>query len=253
MELLADPNVWIAFLTLAALEIVLGIDNIVFISILAGRLPVEQRQKARMIGLALALGMRVVLLLSIAWIMGLTEPLFALGGFEVSWRDVILIVGGLFLLGKSTLEIHHSLEEGGESDSGSAKATATMGAVIAQIAVLDMVFSLDSVITAVGLAEHVPVMIAAIVVSIVVMMVAAGPVGRFVDDHPTVKMLALSFLILIGVTLIAEGLSFHIPKGYIYFAMGFSLGVEMLNLRLRASRKRAPVKLHNRYREGEPE
>ncbi|MDT0618711.1 TerC family protein [Salinisphaera sp. P385] len=253
MELLADPNVWIAFLTLAALEIVLGIDNIVFISILAGRLPVEQRQKARMIGLSLALGMRVVLLLSIAWIMGLTEPLFALGGFEMSWRDVILIVGGLFLLGKSTLEIHHSLEEGGESDSGSAKATATMGAVIAQIAVLDMVFSLDSVITAVGLAEHVPVMIAAIVVSIVVMMVAAGPVGRFVDDHPTVKMLALSFLILIGVTLIAEGLSFHIPKGYIYFAMGFSLGVEMLNLRLRASRKRAPVKLHNRYREGEPE
>lgn len=253
MELLADPNVWIAFLTLAALEIVLGIDNIVFISILAGRLPVEQRQKARMIGLSLALGMRVVLLLSIAWIMGLTEPLFALGGFEVSWRDIILIVGGLFLLGKSTLEIHHSLEEGGESDSGSAKATATMGAVIAQIAVLDMVFSLDSVITAVGLAEHVPVMIAAIVVSIVVMMVAAGPVGRFVDDHPTVKMLALSFLILIGVTLIAEGLSFHIPKGYIYFAMGFSLGVEMLNLRLRASRKRAPVKLHNRYREGEPE
>ncbi|MDT0635178.1 TerC family protein [Spectribacter hydrogenoxidans] len=249
MELLADPNVWIAFLTLAALEIVLGIDNIVFISILAGRLPVEQRQKARMIGLSLALGMRVVLLLSIAWIMGLTEPLFALGGFEVSWRDIILIVGGLFLLGKSTLEIHHSLEEGGESDSGSAKATATMGAVIAQIAVLDMVFSLDSVITAVGLAEHVPVMIAAIVVSIVVMMVAAGPVGRFVDDHPTVKMLALSFLILIGVTLIAEGLSFHIPKGYIYFAMGFSLGVEMLNLRLRASRKRAPVKLHNRYRE----
>lgn len=255
MELLADPNVWIAFLTLAALEIVLGIDNIVFISILAGRLPVEQRQRARMIGLSLALGMRVVLLLSIAWIMGLTEPLFALGGFEVSWRDVILIVGGLFLLGKSTLEIHHSLEEGGESDSGSAKATATMGAVIAQIAVLDMVFSLDSVITAVGLAEHVPVMIAAIVVSIVVMMVAAGPVGRFVDDHPTVKMLALSFLILIGVTLIAEGLSFHIPKGYIYFAMGFSLGVEMLNLRLRASRKRAPVKLHNRYRyrEGEAE
>lgn len=249
MELLADPNVWIAFLTLAALEIVLGIDNIVFISILAGRLPVEQRQKARMIGLSLALGMRVVLLLSIAWIMGLTEPLFALGGFEVSWRDIILIVGGLFLLGKSTLEIHHSLEEGGESDSGSAKATATMGAVIAQITVLDMVFSLDSVITAVGLAEHVPVMIAAIVVSIVVMMVAAGPVGRFVDDHPTVKMLALSFLILIGVTLIAEGLSFHIPKGYIYFAMGFSLGVEMLNLRLRASRKRAPVKLHNRYRE----
>ncbi len=253
MELLADPNVWIAFLTLAALEIVLGIDNIVFISILAGRLPVEQRQKARMIGLSLALGMRVLLLLSITWIMGLTEPLFALGGFEVSWRDIILIVGGLFLLGKSTLEIHHSLEEGGESDSGAAKATATMGAVIAQIAVLDMVFSLDSVITAVGLAEHVPVMIAAIVVSIVVMMVAAGPVGRFVDDHPTVKMLALSFLILIGVTLIAEGLSFHIPKGYIYFAMGFSLGVEMLNLRLRASRKRAPVKLHNRYREGEPE
>jgi len=248
MELLADPNVWVAFATLTALEIVLGIDNIVFISILAGRLPASQRQRARMIGLSLALGMRVLLLLSIAWIMGLTRPLFELLGNEVSWRDIILIAGGLFLLAKSVFEIHDSLEIEHEEEKGGSVATATMGAVIVQIALLDMVFSLDSVITAVGLADHVEVMIAAIVVAIAVMMVAAGPVGRFVDEHPTVKMLALSFLTLIGVVLIAEGMEFHIPKGYVYFAMGFSLVVEMLNLRLRRKRN-APVKLHKKITE----
>lgn len=248
MELLADPNVWVAFLTLAALEIVLGIDNIVFISILAGRLPRSQRQKARLIGLSLALGMRLVLLLSIAWIMGLTRPLFEVLGMEVSWRDLILIGGGLFLLAKSVFEIHDSLEIEHEAERGGAPAAATMGAVIAQIGLLDMVFSLDSVITAVGLVEHLEVMIAAIVVAIGVMMAAAGPVGRFVDEHPTVKMLALSFLTLIGVVLVAEGLEFHIPRGYIYFAMGFSLAVEMLNLRLRR-KQRMPVKLHKKLEE----
>lgn len=246
MELLTDPNVWIAFLTLAALEIVLGIDNIVFISILAGRLPQAQRQKARLIGLSLALGMRVVLLLSITWIMGLTKPLFEVLDMEVSWRDIILVAGGLFLLAKSVFEIHDSLEIEHEDKSGAGgAATATMGAVIVQIGILDMVFSLDSVITAVGLVDHVEVMIAAIVVAIVVMMVAARPVGQFVDEHPTVKMLALSFLTLIGVVLVAEGLDFHIPRGYIYFAMGFSLAVEMLNLRLRR-KQRAPVKLRKK-------
>jgi predicted tellurium resistance membrane protein TerC len=246
MELLTDPNVWVAFVTLAALEIVLGIDNIVFISILAGRLPRSQRQKARLIGLSLALGMRLVLLLSITWIMGLTRPLFEIVEMAVSWRDIILVAGGLFLLAKSVFEIHNALEIEHEDKSGGATAaTATMGAVILQIGLLDMVFSLDSVITAVGLVEHLEVMVAAIVVAIVVMMVAAGPVGRFVDEHPTVKMLALSFLTLIGVVLIAEGLEFHIPRGYIYFAMAFSLAVEMLNLRLRR-KQRAPVKLRKK-------
>lgn len=249
MELLSDPNVWVAFVTLAALEIVLGIDNIVFISILAGRLPESQRQKARMIGLGLALGMRILLLLSITWIMGLTRPLFELLSVEISWRDIILITGGLFLLAKSVFEIHDSLEIDHEAEAGAgAAAQATMGGVIVQIGLLDMVFSLDSVITAVGLADHVEVMIAAIVVAIVVMMAAAGVVGRFVDEHPTVKMLALSFLTLIGVVLIAEGMEFHIPKGYVYFAMGFSLAVEMLNLRLRR-KQRAPVKLHKKTSE----
>lgn len=246
--MLADPNVWVAFVTLAALEIVLGIDNIVFISILAGRLPQSQRQKARLIGLALALGMRILLLLSIAWIMGLTKPLFEVFDMAVSWRDIILIAGGLFLLAKSVFEIHDSLEIEHENEQGNGMATATMGAVIVQIGLLDMVFSLDSVITAVGLAEHLEVMIAAILVAIGVMMLAARPVGQFVDEHPTVKMLALSFLTLIGVVLIAEGLEFHIPKGYVYFAMGFSLAVEMLNLRLRR-KQRVPVRLRKKMSE----
>lgn len=248
MELLTDPNTWVAFATLTALEIVLGIDNIVFISILAGRLPAAQRQQARLIGLSLALGMRVLLLLSITWIMGLTRPLFELFAIQISWRDIILIAGGLFLLAKSVFEIHDSLEIEHKEGIGGNAVTASIGAAIVQIGLLDMVFSLDSVITAVGLAEHVEVMIAAIVVAIGVMMAAAGPVGRFVDQHPTVKMLALSFLTLIGVVLIAEGLEFHIPKGYVYFAMGFSLSVEMLNLRLRR-KQRAPVKLHKKLEE----
>lgn len=235
MELLTDPSVWIAFLTLAALEIVLGIDNIVFISILAGKLPEHQREKARVIGLGAAMLTRLLLLLSIAWIMGATKPLFEVLNFSISWRDIILIAGGLFLLAKSTLEIHSSLEHASHSAQASTTAVATSSftAVIIQIGLLDIVFSLDSVITAVGLAEHVPVMMAAIIVAIIVMMIAANPVGRFVDANPTIKMLALSFLILIGVALIGEGLSFHIPKGYVYFAMGFSLAVEMLNLRVR--------------------
>lgn len=235
MELLTDPSAWVAFFTLAALEIVLGIDNIVFISILASKLPEHQRERARVIGLGAAMLTRLLLLLSIAWIMGATKPLFEVLDFSISWRDIILIAGGLFLLAKSTLEIHESMENAARSANPSVAKTATSSffAVIVQIGLLDIVFSLDSVITAVGLADDVPVMMAAIIVAILVMMVAANPVGRFVDSNPTIKMLALSFLILIGVALIGEGLSFHIPKGYVYFAMGFSLAVEMLNLRMR--------------------
>jgi len=240
MELLTDPQVWLAFFTLAALEIVLGIDNIVFISILVGRLPAAQQARARVIGLGLAMIMRILLLLSIAWIMGLTKPLFTILGNGFSGRDLILILGGAFLLAKSTSEIHTSLE--GEEHERNVSGRARFLSVLVQIALIDIVFSFDSVITAVGLAEQVEVMIAAIVVAVLVMMVAAGPIGAFVDRHPTVKMLALSFLILIGVALIADGFEFHIPKGYIYFAMAFSLGVEMLNLRLR--RRARPVKLH---------
>ena len=240
MELLTDPQVWLAFFTLTALEIVLGIDNIVFISILVGRLPAAQQARARVIGLGLAMIMRILLLLSIAWIMGLTKPLFTILGNGFSGRDLILILGGAFLLAKSTSEIHASLE--GEEHGREASGKAQFISVLIQIALIDIVFSFDSVITAVGLAEQVEVMIAAIIVAVLVMMVAAGPISAFVDRRPTVKMLALSFLILIGVALIADGFEFHIPKGYIYFAMAFSLGVEMLNLRLR---KRArPVKLH---------
>ena len=235
MELLTDPSAWIAFFTLASLEIVLGIDNIVFISILAGKLPEHQREKARVIGLGAAMVTRLLLLLSIAWIMSATKPLFEVMDFAISWRDIILIAGGLFLLTKSTLEIHEGLESAGHSADAKNKkiGTSSFFAVIIQIGLLDIVFSLDSVITAVGLADDIPVMMAAIIAAIVVMMIAANPVGRFVDSNPTIKMLALSFLILIGVALIGEGLSFHIPKGYVYFAMGFSLAVEMLNLRVR--------------------
>ncbi|MAA73953.1 MAG: hypothetical protein CMN28_04540 [Salinisphaeraceae bacterium] len=236
MELLTDPAAWIAFFTLAALEIVLGIDNIVFISILAAKLPEHQRNKARQIGLSVALVTRVLLLLSLAWVMGATKTLFEVLGMGVSWRDIILVSGGLFLLAKSTLEIHSSFEAAGHHQQGSAsgKAGISFMMVVVQIGLLDIVFSLDSVITAVGLADDIPVMVAAIVVAMIVMMLAANSVGRFVEAHPTVKMLALSFLILIGVALIAEGLEFHIPKGYIYFAMAFSLAVEMLNLRIRS-------------------
>jgi predicted tellurium resistance membrane protein TerC len=243
MELLFDPQVWLAFLTLTALEIVLGIDNIIFISILVGRLPKAQQPKARFIGLSLAMLMRIALLLSLAWVMRLTAPLFTLGGFEISGRDLILIGGGLFLIAKSTSEIHEGLEgEEGGQHKGAAVSFASM---MVQIAIIDIVFSLDSVITAVGLAQHVEVMIAAIMVAVFVMMFAAASIGSFVDKHPTIKMLALSFLILIGMALVGEGFDLHIPKGYIYFAMAFSLGVEMLNIQLRRRAGRV-VKLHKR-------
>src|SRR5690606_21753281 len=228
MELLTDPQVWLAFATLTALEIVLGIDNIIFISILVGRLPEHQRGRGRTIGLALAMLTRILLLLSIAWVMGLSADLFTLFGEGFSGRDLILIGGGLFLLAKSTMEIHHSLE-GDHEERKHVAVKATFLSVISQIAIIDIVFSLDSVITAVGMADHVEVMIAAVIVAVLVMMFMAGPISAFVDRHPTIKMLALSFLILIGVALVGEGFGLHIPKGYIYFAMAFSVAVEMLN------------------------
>jgi len=242
---LATAEGWIALLTLTVLEIVLGIDNIVFISILAGKLPKDQRARARKVGLSLAMLIRIALLLSITWVMRLTTPLFAVLGQEISGRDVILIVGGLFLLAKSTYEIHDKLE--GEEGHASARVAASFGAVIVQILLLDIIFSLDSVITAVGMANDVLVMVLAVVIAVGVMLVSSGAIGEFVDRHPTVKMLALSFLLLIGVSLIAEGFDQHIPKGYIYFAMGFSVFVEMINLRVRA--KTAPVHLHHSYTE----
>ena len=241
MEWIAEPQAWIALITLTALEIVLGIDNIVFISVLTGRLPEDQRQKGRMIGLALAMIMRIVLLLFLAWIVKLTAPLFTVFGNEISGRDLILIIGGLFLLAKATHEIHHNLE--GDEGEEEVKVHATMGSVLFQVMLLDIVFSLDSVITAVGMADHVQVMVIAIILAVVFMMVFAKPIGEFVEQHPTVKMLALSFLLLVGMALVADGLEFHIPKGYIYFAMGFSVFVEMLNLRLRKRIKPKPVKL----------
>ncbi|HLF23154.1 MAG TPA: TerC family protein [Burkholderiales bacterium] len=243
MELLLSPEAWLAFVTLAALEIVLGIDNIIFISILVGRLPRARQARARFVGLSLAMVMRIALLLSLVWIMRLTAPLFEIFTVAISGRDLILIGGGLFLLAKSTAEIHDSLE--GEEQTRGKPTRAGFGMLMIQIAVIDIVFSLDSVITAVGMARDIEVMVAAIVVAVLVMMAAAGPIGRFVERHPTVKMLALSFLILIGVALIADGLGAHIPKGYIYFAMAFSFGVEMLNLRLRRRAPRA-VRLHRR-------
>ena len=230
MDVLTSPEAWIALATLTTLEIVLGIDNIVFISILADRLPPGERAKARQTGLLLAMLTRILLLFSITLIMRLTEPLFALFGHGVSGKDLILIVGGLFLLTKSTREIHDKMEGGDGEATGATKAV-TFGGVLIQIAILDMVFSLDSVITAVGMADDLAVMVTAVILAVGVMMISAGPVGNFVSDHPTVKMLALSFLLLIGMSLIAEGAGFHIPKGYIYFAMGFSVFVESLNLR----------------------
>jgi predicted tellurium resistance membrane protein TerC len=243
MEWIADPHAWVALATLAALEIVLGVDNIIFISILVGRLPEEKRARARTLGLALAALTRIGLLLSISWVMSLTDPWFSLLDHDFSGRDLILLGGGLFLLWKSVHEIHGSLE--GEDDApGIAVVAHTFGAVIVQIAIIDIVFSLDSVITAVGLVDEVEIMIIAILLAVGVMIFAAGPIGRFVDAHPTIKMLALSFLVLVGVALIAEGWGFHIPKGYIYFSMAFAIGVEMLNLRVRCNQdRRAPVKL----------
>jgi predicted tellurium resistance membrane protein TerC len=243
---LADPDVWIGFVTLLALEVVLGIDNIVFISILAGKLPAGQQDRARKAGLGLALIMRILLLLTLSWVIGLTAPLFSVAHHEISGRDLILIVGGLFLLAKSTYEIHDRLE--GESGHAAARVPASFTAVIVQIAILDIVFSLDSVITAVGMVNQLAVMIAAVIVAVVVMLVASGTISSFVGRHPTIKMLALSFLLLIGLSLVLDGLDRHIPKGYIYFAMAFSLLVELLNLRARADTgTRDRVQLHRRY------
>lgn len=242
MDWIANPEIWIALATLTALEIVLGIDNVVFISILAGKLPPAQQARARRLGLGLAMFIRIGLLFSIAWIIRLTAPLFSVLEQEISGRDLILLVGGLFLLAKSTHEIHQKLE--GEAGEISTRTAASFSGVIVQILLLDVVFSLDSVITAVGMVDQIAVMVAAVVIAVGFMLVFAGPISGFVERHPTVKVLALSFLILIGFALIAEGLDQHIPKGYIYFAMAFSLGVEMLNLRLR--RKVEPVQLRER-------
>lgn len=250
MEWISNPEIWISLLTLTVLEIVLGIDNIVFISILAGKLPKEKQKKARNWGLALAMITRVLLLLSITWVMGLTKPIFSVLGQEISGRDLILLIGGLFLIYKSTVEIHEKLE--GQEGKENNKIASSFAGVITQILLLDIVFSLDSVITAVGMADEVGVMIAAVVIAVAIMMFSAGPISRFVEKHPTVKMLALSFLVLIGVSLIAEGLEQHIPKGYIYFAMAFSILVEMLNLRMKKVSAR-PVHLREKYSEEDKE
>jgi len=245
LELLSDPQVWIALATLTALELVLGIDNIVFISILVDKLPPAQRERARRIGLFMAMFMRIGLLLVLSWIVGLVAPLFTVAGQAISGRDLILIAGGLFLLYKSTGEIHQSLEGGTGPASSTAKAT--FAAVVVQILVVDMVFSLDSIITAVGMVDRIEVMIAAVMLSVGLMMVFAGAIGRFVSEHPTIKMLALAFLVVVGVVLIAEGFDQKIPKGYVYFAMAFSLGVEVLNIRMRKKadkREKQPVALH---------
>jgi predicted tellurium resistance membrane protein TerC len=235
IEFLSDPHVWASLLTLTALEIVLGIDNLIFLSIVSGRLPLEQQRLARQIGLALALLGRIALLFSLTWIIGLTEPVLTILGFDLSWRDIVLMGGGLFLLVKGTMETHHMLEG---HEEGAAVGTITFFSAVTQIIVLDVVFALDSIITAVGLAEHLSIMISAVVIAMIVMLVAAGPVGDFVNRHPTVKMLALTFLLLVGVALIADGLHFHIPRGYLYFAIAFSAGVEGLNLWAASARKK---------------
>jgi len=246
MEWLSDPQAWAALVTLTALEIVLGIDNIIFLSIIVGRLPPEQRQRGRILGLGGAMITRILLLLSLSWVMRLTAPLFSIMGHTISGRDLILIAGGMFLLYKSTQEIHGALE--GEEQSSKMQVRGGFIAVLAQIAIIDIVFSLDSVITAVGMAEYVSVMVIAILIAVIIMMFFAKAVGEFVDRHPTIKILALSFLILVGVALIAEGFGFHIPKGYLYFSMAFSVIVEMLNIRMR-KKTAGPVKLHKHLTE----
>ncbi|MFC5521434.1 TerC family protein [Polaromonas jejuensis] len=249
MELLTDPQAWMAFATLTALELVLGIDNIVFISILVDKLPRAKQDLARRLGLFMAMFMRIGLLLVLSWIIGLTAPLFSILQQEISGRDLILIAGGLFLIWKSTGEIHQSLE--GEEGHGSSAVKATLGAVILQIMVVDMVFSLDSIITAVGMVDRLAVMIAAVMASVGLMMLFAAAIGRFVSEHPTIKMLALSFLVVVGVVLIAEGFDHHVPKGYVYFAMAFSIAVEMLNIRVRRKAGK-PVHLREAYVADEP-
>jgi predicted tellurium resistance membrane protein TerC len=251
MDWLSDPNVWAGFVTLTVLEIVLGIDNIIFITILVGRLPESQQDSARKLGLLLAMGSRILLLFSLSWVIGLTEPWFAIFGYAVSGRDLVLLVGGLFLLAKATHEIHARLE--GEEGGHVSAASVSYAGVLAQIAALDVVFSLDSVITAVGMVDQIAVMVAAVVAAVLVMMVFAASIGSFVERHPTIKMLALSFLLMIGVMLMVEGLHGHIPKGYVYFAMAFSVFVELLNLRVRGGRreKPEPVKLRQPYAEAE--
>ncbi len=239
VDFLTNPEIWVAFITLSILEIVLGIDNIIFISVLTGKLPEEERRRGQIVGLSVAMGMRILLLLSISWLRSLTTPLFEVFDREITGEGIILLIGGLFLLAKATWEIHGSLE--GEEHGQTGGPVATFGAVIAQIALIDIVFSLDSVITAIGLAEEVGVMIAAVIVAVIVMMVMARPISDFVERHPTIKILALSFLLLIGVSLVVEAFEVEIPKGYIYFAMAFSVFVEMLNIRYRKSR---PVDLH---------
>ena len=249
LELLTQPEIYVSLLTLTAMEVVLGIDNVIFISILAGKLPPEQQPTARRLGLALALVLRLALLFAISWVMGLTAPLFSVLDKAFSGRDLILLGGGLFLVGKATHEIHDKLEVAHEERSRSSGASA-FWLILAQILVLDVVFSLDSVITAVGMAQHVPVMVVAMVISVAVMLAFAGRIGDFVNRHPSMKILALSFLLLIGVMLIADGMGQHIGKGYIYFAMAFSLGVELLNMRIR--NKTVPVVLHHRFEESKP-
>jgi len=241
MELLTDPQAWIAFATLTALELVLGIDNIIFISILVDKLPPEKREWVRRVGLFMAMFMRIGLLLLLSVIVGLVQPLFTVFGQDISGRDLILLLGGLFLIWKSTGEIHQSLE--GEEEHGSSVAKSTVGAILVQIMIIDLVFSLDSIITAVGMVDEVAIMIAAVVASVGLMMVFASGIGRFVSDHPSIKMLALTFLVVVGVVLMAEGFGHHVPKGYIYFAMAFSLIVEMLNIRFRKRSKKV-VELH---------
>ncbi|VWX63217.1 conserved hypothetical protein; putative inner membrane protein [Burkholderiales bacterium 8X] len=248
IELLTQPEAWIAFATLTALELVLGIDNIIFISILVDKLPLAQRELGRRIGLFMAMFMRIGLLLVLAWIVGLVTPLFTIFQQEISGRDLILILGGLFLIWKSTSEVHQSLE--GEESHAPSAVKATMTSVILQIMLIDLVFSLDSIITAVGMVDDVRIMIAAVIVSVLLMMLFAGPIGRFVSAHPTIKMLALSFLVVVGVVLVAEGFDHHVPKGYVYFAMAFSVAVEMLNIRMRKKAKQ-PVALHGPHIPGE--
>jgi predicted tellurium resistance membrane protein TerC len=239
MELLTDPHAWLAFVTLTVLEIVLGIDNIVFISVIVSRLPAAQRRRARAIGLALALVFRIILLLMLAWLIGLTEPIFTVLEHPVSWRDIILMAGGFFLLYKATQEIHDEIEGETEAEEASRKRSGAFSFIIGQIILIDIIFSVDSIVTAIGMAEDVEVMIAAVIVAVAVMFVAANAISGVIEQHPTIKMLALSFLLLVGISLVADGLGFHIPRGYVYFAMAFSATVEVFNIRVRG-RKRGP-------------